>query len=132
MARTEKLRDALTRSPTFEYLNQMNAAGWRLVAMEWERDAPGEPDAAPAHLEEIPYGMQVAADGCSLVENAAESRILSEAARLLVEDMPVSRIAAELNSTGYRTRRAALWTPTDVFNLVPRMIDAGPRLFTRR
>ena len=131
MPRVEKLRDALSGSPTFEYLNQMHAAGWRLVAMEWERDAVGEPEPSQPKSEEIPYGMQIAEDGCQLIENQAETRLLTTAARLMVDDLPVSRIAAELNKLGYRTRRAALWTPTDVFNLAPRMLDAGPKLFER-
>lgn len=80
-------------------------------------------------IQEIPYGLQVGADCCSLVENTAETRVLKETARLLVDDMPLSRIAAELNNLGYRTRREALWTPTEVFKLLPRMIDAGNRLF---
>jgi len=82
-------------------------------------------------LQEIPYGTKVAEDGCHLIDNQAELRVLTEAANLLVEDKPLSGIAAELNRLGYRTRRGDLWTQTDVFNLVPRMIDSGARLFER-
>jgi len=83
-------------------------------------------------LQEIPYGTKVAEDGCHLIENLTEIRILSEAANLLVEDKPLSGIAETLNSLGYRTRRGQPWTQTDIFNLLPRMIDSGARLFERR
>jgi hypothetical protein len=43
----------------------------------------------------------------------------------------MSRVADELNRLGYRTRKAVKWTPAAVFDLLPRMIEAGPRIFTK-
>ncbi|MGH9661933.1 MAG: hypothetical protein ACRD96_25520, partial [Bryobacteraceae bacterium] len=43
---------------------------------------------------------------------------------------PYSRVAAELNRLGYRTRDGGEWRPEHVFNLLPRLIDAGPRVFS--
>ena len=53
------------------------------------------------------------------------------AVNMIVDDLPMSGIAAELNRQGYRTRRDSPWTATAVFDLLPRMIEAGPRIFTR-
>jgi hypothetical protein len=49
---------------------------------------------------------------------------------LIVQDFPFSKIASELNNRGYRTRSAAKWDPISVFDLLPRMIEVGPRIFT--
>ena len=79
----ERLRDA--KAPKF---------GWRLVAMDRERETSGEPYHPEAKVEELPYGMQIAEDGCHLIENPAAVRVLTAAAPLMVDDMPVSGIAA--------------------------------------
>jgi hypothetical protein len=129
MAKTERLRDALSGSPTIEYLNQMAASGWKLVALEWQRETDEEVPAAAPHMEEVPYGLQVADDGRHLMENAAEMRILAVAVNMFVDDLPVSRVAEELNRLGYRNRQGDRWTPIAIFQLIPRMIEAGPKIF---
>lgn len=132
MPKTERLRDVLSGSPTLEYLQQMAASGWRLVALEWQRETDEEePEAAAPHMEEVPYGLQVAADGRHLMESAAEMRILVTAVKMIVDDLPVSRVAEELNQYGYRTRSGEKWTATAVFDLLPRMIEAGPKIFAK-
>lgn len=134
MPKTERLREVLSGSPTLEYLNQMGASGWKLAALEWQRDTDDD-TASPAtrseQMEEVPYGLQVAVDGLHLMENSAEMRILVAAVRMIVDDLPVSRVAEELNRLGYRTRQGNKWTPAAVFELLPRMIEAGPRIFAK-
>jgi hypothetical protein len=105
------------------------AGGWRLVALEWEREA--EDEAAPARgwSEEIPYGLQVSDDATGLVENPSETEVMVIVLDGIVEDCPLSRIADELNQRGYRTRLGGHWTAATLFNLLPRMIAAGPKLF---
>jgi hypothetical protein len=49
---------------------------------------------------------------------------------MVVDDQPLSRVAAELNKRNYRTRAGREWTPSDLFSLLPRMIQVGPKLFT--
>ena len=49
---------------------------------------------------------------------------------LIVQDLPFSKIASELNERNYRTRSGAKWDPISVFDLLPRMIEVGPRIFT--
>jgi len=38
-------------------------------------------------------------------------------------------VADELNRRGLRQRDGQTWTPGALFNLLPRMIEVGPRLF---
>ena len=134
MATTQRFRDVLTGSPTLEYLNHMSASGWRLAALEWERasdSAQTEQTDSTGREIELPYGVQISEDGLHLVENPAEMRVLMSAVNMIVDDLPMSGIAAGLNRQGYRTRRDSPWTATAVFDLLPRMIEAGPRIFTR-
>jgi hypothetical protein len=131
MPKTERLRDVLSGSPTLEYLNQMGASGWKLVAMEWQRDTDEEVVEDAPHMEEVPYGLQVADDGLHLMESAAEMRILVAAVRMIVDDLPVSRVAEELNRMGYRTRPGNKWSASAVFELLPRMIETGPKIFAK-
>jgi len=49
---------------------------------------------------------------------------------LVVQDQRLSQIATELNNQGFRTRNGFLWNPASVFELLPRLIEAGPRIFT--
>jgi hypothetical protein len=103
--------------------------GWKLVALEWEREAEGQSaDTLPA-TEEIPYGVQVSSDGLRLVENPVERQIIILALDRIVEDCPLSQVADELNSRGHRMRDGQQWTPAALFKLLPRMIEVGPRLF---
>jgi hypothetical protein len=48
----------------------------------------------------------------------------------IVQDEPLSKVAQELNSRGHRTRQGTKWSPVAVFNLLPRLIEAGPRIFS--
>ncbi|HVW86235.1 MAG TPA: recombinase family protein [Bryobacteraceae bacterium] len=131
MPGTQRLRDTLTASPTLEYLNQMSASGWRLVALEWERESDQETQPDATQTVEVPYGMQISDDCVHLIENPAEMRVLVTAVNMIVEDYPMSRVAEELNRLGYRTRSAVKWTAAAVFDLLPRMIETGPRIFTK-
>ncbi len=129
MAKKERIREALTELPSREYLMQRVALGWRPAAIEWEREILPEGATEP-YAEEIPYGLRVAPDCGGLVENPQEKEIITLALDMIVEDCPLSRVAAELNKRGYTTRAAKAWTPSDLFTLLPRMIQVGPRLFT--
>jgi hypothetical protein len=129
MAKNVRIREPLAASPTLEYLTERTSAGWKLVALEWEKPADGELPATAEKAEEIPYGLQVSADCQSLVENPAERQIIILALDMIVEDSPLSRVAEELNLRGHRTREGQAWTPAALFNLLPRMIEVGPRLF---
>src|SRR5436305_2525451 len=96
MAKKERIRESLTGLPTLEYLMQRIELGWRPSAIEWERDIV-PPGSEEQYAEEIPYGLQVAPDCSGLVENPTEREIITTALDLIVEDCPLSRVAAELN-----------------------------------
>ena len=131
MPQMEHLREPLAGSPTLESMHERMAAGWRLAALEWERPATGGPTGPARELtEEIPYGLQVSLDCSGLVENPAESEVILLALDMIVEDCPLSRVADELNTRGFRDRDGAPWSPPALFRLLPRMIQVGPRLFT--
>ena len=126
----ERLRESLATLPTLEHLTERLGAGWKLAAIEWERESVGPPETAAGPLtEEIPYGLRVS-DDCSGLENVTERQIVIIALDMIVDDRPLSQVADELNRRGYTQRDGDPWTPTALFVLLPRMIEIGPRLFT--
>lgn len=130
MAKKERIRETLTGLPTLDYLTRRIELGWRPSAIEWERDILPEGEDRRLWTEEIPYGLQVSDDCTGLVENPAEREIITIAIDMVVDDQPLSRVAAELNNRNYRTRAGREWSPNDLFSLLPRMIQVGPKLFT--
>jgi hypothetical protein len=131
MPKKERIRETMTGFPTLEHLMERKDSGWKLVALEWERDAADGPLSGHDRvIEEIPYGLKVADDCSGLVENDFEKQIIITALDMIVEDCPLSQIAEELNRRGYKTRDDKPWTPSALFVLLPRMIQVGPRLFT--
>jgi hypothetical protein len=132
MAKKERIREPLTELPTLEYLVRRMEMGWKPTAIEWERDIVAEPVSISGgrYTEEIPYGLQVSEDCAGLVENPKEREIITIAVDMIVEDCSLSRVANELNNRGFRSRTGQPWTPSDLFTLLPRMIQVSPRLFT--
>jgi hypothetical protein len=131
MARMERVRETMTGLPTLDHLVERVEKGWKLVAIEWEREAAnGAPIATQEVMEDIPFGLRVADDCSGLVESPSEKQIVITALDMIVDDRPLSQVADELNRRGYHTREGTPWTPTALFVLLPRMIEIGPRLFT--
>jgi hypothetical protein len=133
MTRKEKLRESMTTMPTLEHLTTRIQAGWKLVAIEWEREtetAAAEPPHSESPAEDIPYGLRVSDDCSGLVESQSERQVVITALDMIVDDQPLSRVADELNRRGHTTREGQPWTPTVLFTLLPRMIEIGPRIFT--
>ncbi len=132
MAKIERIREALSRSLDLDYLQQRIQAGWRLVAIEWEREAQGdaaEPE-TPRRLEELPYGMRVAEDCVHLEENPAEMEVLNLMMELIVQDISLPRLADELNQRGFRTRQGGLWNAVSIFNTLTRLVEVTPRIMS--
>jgi len=129
MREIESFRESPPGLPAPEHLQARVAAGWRLVALEWER-AVDEPGSQPVWEEEIPYGLQISTDCLRLVESPRETQVIVAALDMIVEDCPLSRVADELNRLGYSTREGKPWTMSALFNLLPRMIQVGPRVFS--
>jgi len=130
MAKKERVRESLTDLPTLEYLMRRVEMGWRPSAIEWERDILPEGADRGEWGEEIPYGLRVSKDCAGVVESPSEREVITLALDMIVQDCPLSRVASELNIRGFLTRAGNPWTPSDLFSLLPRMIQVGPKLFT--
>ena len=126
MKKTERMRQPVPGSLSETDFKQQSDKGWKLVAVEWEREVETSDTRLPG---EVPYGLQVATETQRLEENPEEREVLAELMELLVEEGSYARIAQEINLRGYRTREGALWTPISVFEMLPRLIEVGPYLF---
>ena len=130
MAKVERVREVLPGPLSPEYLKYRAEAGWRLAAVEWEREVEAE-EKPPAELkQDLPFGLRVADDGLHLEENPTEKQTLLLMMELIVQDLPLSQVADELNQGGFQTRQGTAWSPVSVFNLLPRLVEAGPRIFS--
>ena len=130
MAKTERIREEMSDPPAQDYWKQKSDAGWRLAAVEWIRELQSTGTATdPA--QEIPYGLKIANDCAHLEVDPAEREALMLMLELIVQDRSLTQVAAELNMRGFRTRRGTEWGPAAVFNLLPRMIEVGPRMFSQ-
>ena len=49
---------------------------------------------------------------------------------LLAQDFSYSAIVSDLNEKGFRTREGRPWSRVAVFNMMPRLIEVGPRIFS--
>ena len=134
MKKIDRIREKVTILPTSVYLSKMHDAGWRLVALEWERELEisGEPDEPVAELgaEEIPFGLRIAGDCRHLEDDPLETQTLKFLAEMIVQDISFNGMADALNIREYRTRDGHPWTAARVFKLVPRLIEAAPRLLS--
>lgn len=130
MAKVERVRQVLSSPFGPDDLKSQTEQGWKIVAIEWEREVPqAAPQAAPAG-EEPPFGLQVVKDSEQLEVNPTEREALFLMMELTVQEGPYSRIADELNRRGFRTRSGHQWTPVSVFQMLPRLIEVGPRIFS--
>jgi hypothetical protein len=131
MAYFERLRDVVSGPVAEELMRQRRAAGWQLVSLEWRRELPDQE--APrdgVFAEEIPFGLRISADCQRLEIEPNENQALLTMMEMLVQDFPFSTIASDLNEKGFRTRTGARWSPVAIFEMVPRLIEVGPRLFS--
>lgn len=130
MANEERVREEMSSPPSEEYVRERARDGWRLVAVEWARPSTVDCGDAGSIKEEIPYGLQVAADCCHLEENPTEKAAMLAMLAMIVEDKSLSQVAEGLNEQGFRTRAGREWTQTAVFYMMPRLIQAAPQIFS--
>jgi hypothetical protein len=134
MADGERIRESLQGPLDATYVKQREQAGWKLVAVEWERApvAPAVPaltsEPAPG-LEDAPFGFRVAGDCEHLEQNPAEMQFLLSMMELIIQDISLVKVAEELNRKGFRTRKGAEWGPVGIFNMLPRLIELTPQIF---
>lgn len=131
MAHFERIRDVISGPFSPEIMRQRTATGWQLVSIEWRRELPGdEPPTEGAFNEEIPYGLRISDDCTRLEVDPREHQALVLMMELLVQDFPLSNVVSDLNEKGFRTRAGKPWSRITVFNMLPRLIEVGPSLFT--
>lgn len=129
MAKVERIRQVLSSPFGADELRVQTEQGWRIVAIEWEREVR-EPEQTPFEAEEPPFGLQVSSESDQLEVNPTEREALFLMMELTVQEGPYSRIAEELNRRGFRTRKGRAWSPVSVFQMLPRLIEVGPRIFS--
>ena len=127
MAEQERIREVFAAPPDPEYLRRREAEGWRLAAVEWVRDSGS---GAAGALEELPYGLRVAGDCLHLEEDHSEQQAMLLMLELIIQDIRLPQVATELNQRGFRTRAGKEWNAAAVFDLMPRLIEVGPRVFS--
>jgi hypothetical protein len=131
MAHFERIRDVISGPFSPSVMDQRTAAGWQLVSIEWRRELPGgEAPSEGAFNEDIPYGLRISDDCQRLEFHPRERMVLTQMMDLIVQDFPFSNIASDLNEKGFRTREGKLWSPVSVFDMIPRLIEIGPSLFS--
>lgn len=130
MAYFERVRDVVSGPFSPEIIQQRNAAGWQMVSIEWRRELP-DTEAPPegAFAEDIPFGLRISADCKRLEVDEAENKVLLLMMDLLAQDFSYSAIVSSLNEMGHRTRQGKPWSRVAVFNMMPRLIEVGPRIF---
>jgi hypothetical protein len=132
---TQRSRDLVGGPLTLDYFMRRAADGWTLAAIEWAREveAPEGTIEAPAfeikvQPEEIPYGLRIGDDGLHLEPNPVETTVLLLMLEKIVMEKRLSQIADDLNLRGFRTRRGTRWSSSTIFDLLPRLIEVGPKL----
>lgn len=130
MTRLERLREVVDGELSPELALERKSEGWRLAAVEWERETAGETEAGRERplRREIPFGLQISADCLHLEENPREKAAMDLMLDLICEDRTISQIAETLNRRGFRSRRGEAWTRAMVFNLLPRLIEVAPEI----
>jgi Recombinase len=126
MKKTERVRQVVSGPLEVADLKQQTEKGWKLVAIEWEREVETAEDQLPA---DVPFGLKIAPETQRLEENPAEREILFQLMELVVQEGSYARIADEINRRGFRTRQGTEWSPVSVFEMLPRLIEVGPHVF---
>jgi hypothetical protein len=126
----ERTRQVISGEFGPEEFRRKLAEGWKPAAIEWEREVAPQAVPATTPAPEVPYGLRVSGDCAHLEDDPKEREILFQIMELTIQDGPYSGIAVELNRRGYRRRDGSLWTPISVFQMLPRLIEAGPSILT--
>jgi hypothetical protein len=131
MAYFERIRDVISGPFTPQIMSERMLTGWQLVSIEWRRELPeSEAPAEGAFNEDIPYGLRISDDCQRLEVDPTETKALMLMMDLLAQDFSNSSIVSDLNEKGFRMRNGELWSRVAVFNMMPRLIEVGPRLFS--
>ena len=130
MARIERMREVLSGTLAPADFERRAAEGWRAVAVVWERQVPDGATPPASIQDDVPYGLKISEDCVALEEDVQEKEALLAMLEMIIQDKPLSEIAESLNRRGFETRHKTKWTPGSVFDMLPRLIEVGPRVFT--
>ena len=130
MTKTERVHEIVEGPLDPEYVRQRSATGWKLVGLEWEREFEAERTERGGGFEEVPFGLKVATDCRHLVEDPEEMKVLKFLMEMIVQDISLGRMADELNQRDLRMRDGGPWSPVAVFKVLPRVIEAGPKILS--
>ncbi len=130
MARTERFKEAVAELPTAEEVRRRAEQGWKLVAVEWQRESEAAPDDVAVSWRAAPYGLETPDGGYELVESSQEEAALRLILGMVIDDRnTLCEVAAELNRRGFRTRGGEDWSQSAVFTMLPRLVDVAPKLY---
>lgn len=114
-----------------EKIDTTSAAGkmvFRMLAVlaEFERDQISERTATAMQFKKdkgelvgaVPYGLELAADGVNLVENAGEQVVIQQARELKCSGLSLRKIAAELARRGFNARNGQSFQSTQIMRMV--------------
>jgi hypothetical protein len=121
------MREVLSKPLTPADLESRASQGWKPVAVIWERQVDDGQSLADI-TEPVPYGLKIAEDCTALEQDVQEREALIIMLEMIIQDKPLSETAEELNRRGLRTRNNSKWTPGSVFDILPRIIEVGPRV----
>jgi hypothetical protein len=130
MPRLHRTREVLSKPLTADDLERKASQGWKPVAVIWERQVDDDHPPLADITEPVPYGLKIAEDCLALEQDVQEREALIVMLEMIVLDKPLSETADELNRRGFRTRANSKWTPGSVFDMLPRLIEVGPRVFS--
>ena len=131
MAYFERIRDVVSEPFSSDVIRQRTAGGWQMVSIEWRRELPdSETPPDGAFSEAIPYGLRISEDCKRLEVDPHENKVLLLMMDLLAQDFSYAAIVSDLNEKGFRTRDGKLWNQVSVFQMLPRLIEVGPGLFS--
>ena len=128
MAALERFRQSISGPIDLDVFQERIQAGWRVVAFEWERQVSEEAAPEQPRTQQVPFGAEIAPDASGLAENRTEMEVLFRMMEMIVEEVPYTYIADELNRAGFRTRKGRRWSAVSVFELLPRLIEVGPTI----
>jgi hypothetical protein len=129
MPRLQHTREVLSNPLTAADLDRMARLGWKPVAVIWQRQVDDDQPLADI-TEPVPYGLKIAEDCVALEQDVQEREALIIMLEMIIQEKSLSATAEELNRRGFRTRHNSNWTPGSVFDMLPRLIEVGPRVFS--
>ncbi len=130
MPRVQHTREVLSNPLSSDDFERKARQGWKPVAIIWERQVDDDHPPLADITQPVPYGLKIAEDCAALEQDVQEREALIVMLEMIVQDKSLSATAEELNRRGFRTRHNSNWTPGSVFDMLPRLIEVGPRVFS--